>query len=170
MSASDLRQTAGALWSAALAAIPAALSARLSTSGAALEIGCGRGLSCLALADAFPSARVVGHDTAGPSIAQATALAANAGLAPRLLFETTDSTRLSHAAFDLVVVRSVLTRPDPRRLLNAIRNALVPDGSCLVIETAGAASTLKTLARGAGFSRFRVDANDSRFQLAELGR
>ncbi|MEO8215391.1 MAG: hypothetical protein ABI560_19480, partial [Myxococcales bacterium] len=51
-----------ALWVAAGLAVPADVDSRLRAGGAVLEVGCGGGLGCLALAEAYPFTRVVGHD------------------------------------------------------------------------------------------------------------
>jgi SAM-dependent methyltransferase len=157
---------AGALWGAAWSAIPVAVARQLEAGGTALEIGCGRGLACLALAQAIPAARVVGHDPDPDAIARATALAAESGLGERLRFAAGDSMRLPRAAFALVVVSRILARPDANGLLNAIRNALLPDGACLVLE----AARVGAIARSAGFSRARLHPWPGPLQLWELGR
>jgi SAM-dependent methyltransferase len=174
-----LEPRAGALWGAAWSAIPIEVARRLEAGGATLEVGCGRGLACLALAEDFPAARVTGHDPDPLAIAQATVLARAAGLEPRLRFAVDDSTRLPRAAFDLVTVCSLVVRPcDPRRLLNAIRNALVPEGICLLLEPGAvdaarrgsAIATLRSLSSAAGFSRFRAHPEEGRLHLFELAR
>ena len=141
--------TGGALWGAVWAVIPEKVARQLDDAGAVLEIGCGRGLACVALAQAFPTARIRGHDPDPTAVAQAAALAAEVGLGERLRFAKDDSMRLPRATFALVVVSGILARPDPRALLNTIRNALVPDGACLALESTG----LGAVARTAGFSR-----------------
>jgi SAM-dependent methyltransferase len=164
--ARSLLPAAGALWSAAWSAIPPGVARLLEEGGTALEIGCGRGLACLALAQAFPAARVVGHDPDPEAIAHATALAADSGRDERLRFAAGDSMRLPRGTFALVVVSRILARPDPEGLLNAIRNALLPAGACLVLEAAGVGA----IARHAGFSRARLHPWPGPLQLWELGR
>ena len=170
---------AGALWGVVWAAIPEGVERRLEAGGAALEIGCGRGLACIALAEHYPAARITGYDSDPQAIAQATLLAGVCGLVPRVRFVVADSIRLPRATFDFVAVSRALVRaPDPRRLLNAIRNALVPDGVCLSFDPPAGhgsgggsiAETFRALARSAGFSRCRPHSPEGRPQLFELCR
>jgi SAM-dependent methyltransferase len=160
----------GALWGMVWTAIPEGVGRRLQAGGAALEIGCGRGLACIALAEHYPAAKVTGYDSDPQAIAQATLLAGVCGLAPRVRFVVADSMRLPRATFDFVAVWEMLVQaPDPRRLLNAIRNALVPDGVCLSFDTS-AGTGFRALARSAGFSRCRPHPEEGRPRLFELCR
>lgn len=170
---------AGALWGAAWSAIPRPVARRLAAGGAALEIGCGKGLACLALAEGFPAARITGHDRDERAIAEAVALARVAGLDARLQFGVADSLRLPRSAFDLVAAWGILEGPaEPGLLLNAIRNALVPEGTCLLLETPTSPTrhgrrpggSLRSLARAAGFSRCRSHSSERAIWLIELGR
>jgi SAM-dependent methyltransferase len=165
--------------SAAWWAVPDEIAARLHAGGSALEIGCGRGLGCLAVAEAFPLLAVTGQDRDAAAIAQARALAEAAGLAGRVRFEVSDSLRLPRASLDFVAAANLLDRDTAPRLLNAIRNALVPDGACLVVEPRrrlGAGTKLfeervRALAAAAGLSRVRTLAcPPSRLQVIELRR
>jgi len=123
-----------ALRVAAGAPVPPDVAERLHAGGRALEVDCGGGLGCLALAEAFSAARVVGHDRDPSEIARAQALALASGLGDRVTFAVAGSTRLPRAAFDLAAVREVSRREDALQVLNAIRNALTPEGACLLVE------------------------------------
>ncbi len=164
----------GALWSATWHALPAAITRALTAGGTALEVGCGSGLACLALAETFPEAQVVGHDPHPPAIARARELARAAALAHRLTFAVDDSTRLPRATFALVTAERLRQRhPDPRRVLNAIRNALLPEGTCLLLEALhlpGQRDDLAPLIRQAGFSRLRLLTPAPQPPLYELRR
>src|SRR5262249_25472596 len=81
---------------------------------------------CLALAEAFPSARVVGVDRDPEAIARAWSLAHASGLGDRVTFAAADSIRLPRAAFDLAAARAVSSGDDALQVLNDIRNALLP--------------------------------------------
>ena len=59
---------------------------RLASGGRVLDVGCGAGRAALALALAFPKARIVGIDTDKSSIEQARAAALGAGLDGRIEF------------------------------------------------------------------------------------
>ena len=158
----------GALWAAAWQTIPGPIVRMLADGGSALEVGCGTGLACLALAEAIPKATVVGHDQDPRVIERARQLAGAAGLEGRVRFFVDDSRKLPRATFHLVTAEDLRARhPDSRRVLNAIRNALVPEGACLLLD---AAVDLQTLARQAGFSRLRVVPREGYRALLELRR
>jgi SAM-dependent methyltransferase len=165
------------------AALPDAIATRLRAATSVLEIGCGHGLGCLAMAEAFPMLSIAGHDGDAAAIARARALALSAGLDHRVRFEVSDSLRLPRHSADLVVVSGARGRPDAARLLNAIRNALSTEGACLLVERApprtfpGRASAraadeaLRAAAEQAGFSRFRrLRSSDRGVEIFELGR
>jgi SAM-dependent methyltransferase len=167
----------GALWAAAWQSIPDPIARMLSDGGWALEVGCGAGLACLALAEAIPRARVIGHDEDAEAIARARALARAAGLDGRLSFYIDDSRKLPRATFHLVTAEELRARhAEPRRVLNAIRNALVPDGACLLLEPPRPLPTrvpdidLQSLAWQTGFSRFRPVPSEGPLRLFELRR
>ena len=161
-------------WVAAWLAMPGEVVQRLVDGGAALELGCGSGLSCLALAEAFPTAHITGRDRDAAAVTRARALARTAALDDRLQFQLErEGDRLPRAAYDLIVLASGL-EPDPRRRLNQIRNALRPEGACLLVERrpAGpdALAPLRAIAEAVGFSRFRPVAGEGALLLLELRR
>jgi len=160
-------RTSVALWVAAGLAVPADVAGRLRAGGAALEIGCGAGLGCLALAEAYPDARVVGHDRDAGAIARAQALARAGGLDARVSFVVTDSEKLPRDAYDLASLASLADRRQALPVLNAVRNAITPDGVCVLLEPpaslllggargAAAADRLRALAEQAGFSKISL--------------
>jgi predicted O-methyltransferase YrrM len=167
-----------ALRVAAGAPIPADVAERLRAGGRALELDCGGGLGCLALAEAFPAARVVGHDHDPEAIARAQTLARTSGLDGRVTFAVDGATRLERASFDLATVRGVSLRDDSLQVLNAVRNALVPDGVCLLVEplTGGArardaaAREIGALARRAGFAGCELTCREPDVDVYELRR
>jgi SAM-dependent methyltransferase len=164
----------GALWSAAWQSVPDSITRTLGEGAAALDVNCGAGLACLALAEALPGAQVLGHDVDAEAIARARALAQAARLDHRVRFATDDSTRLPHASFALVTAEDLQIRArDPARVLNAIRNALTPTGACLLLEPThprAPARRLEALAAAAGFSRLRLLPSEPRLRLYELRR
>lgn len=175
-----------ALRVAAGAPVPPDVAERLLGGGRALELDCGSGLGCLALAEAFPAAHVVGHDRDLAEIARAQQLARASGLEDRVTFAVTGSMRLDRASFDLAAVRVVLTRDDALQVLNTIRNALTPDGVCLLVEPThdgdkpvlatnesrrnARAQALATLAMQAGFLRCELSCREPTFDVYELRR
>jgi 2-polyprenyl-3-methyl-5-hydroxy-6-metoxy-1,4-benzoquinol methylase len=179
--------TSVALRLAAGAPVPADVAERLRAGGSALEVDCGGGLGCLALAEAFPAARVVGHDRDAAAVVRAQALARASGLDGRVSFALTGATRLERAGFDLATIRAVSRRSDALQILNGLRNALSPEGVCLVVEPwpesdrrmsllASArgrdamADALGRLARQAGFLRFELACREPSLDVYELRR
>ena len=175
-----------ALRVAAGAPVPPDVADRLLAGGRALEVDCGGGLGCLALAEAFPAARVLGHDRDPAEIARAQKLARASGLEDRVTFAVAGSTRLDRASFDLAAVRSVSTRSDALQVLNAIRNALTPEGVCLLVEPTHGGGTplvatteagrnarsqaIAGLAMQAGFSRCELSCREPTLDVYELRR
>jgi predicted O-methyltransferase YrrM len=157
-------RTSGALWVAAGLSVPGDIDGRLRTGAVALEIGCGGGLGCLALAEAYPATKVVGHDRDAEAIARAQAMAHAADLDGRVSFVVSDSERLPRNGYDLVTVATLSDRRHALEVLNAIRNAIVPDGVCVLLEPPvsvvlggpkrrRAEDRLRALAERAGFSK-----------------
>jgi predicted O-methyltransferase YrrM len=163
---SDSR-TSGALWVAAGVSVPADLDGRLRAGGSALEIGCGGGVGCLALAEAYPATSVVGHDLDAEAIARARALAEAAHLDGRVSFVVSDSEKLPRNAYDLITVATLSDRRQVLQILNAIRNAIVPGGVCVLLEPPVSAvlsaakrriavDHLRALAERAGFAQISL--------------
>lgn len=165
---------AGGSWIAAAVVVPADIEARLRAGGAVFEVGCGDGVGCLALAQAYPDAEIHGQDADRHAVRRARLLARAAGVAARVTFAVGDSTRLPRAAFDLIAAFGVIAfTKDARRLLNAIRNALVPAGAFILAEPVSAGTRARRPHRdalAAGFSHVRLLREQARVALYELRR
>lgn len=126
-------------------------AALLDAGGAVLDAGCGIGWSTIALADAFPNARVVGIDLDEASIEEARFNARDAGVADRVEFvlgNAGDSAAVRRAAlaaggadaaaasgFDLVTVFEALhDMGRPVDALAEFRALLRPGGALLVAD------------------------------------
>jgi 2-polyprenyl-3-methyl-5-hydroxy-6-metoxy-1,4-benzoquinol methylase len=108
---------------------------RLKAGGTALDVGCGSGRAVIALASAFPEARIHGYDAHHGSIERARANAQAAGVAERATFDVVDCTRLPAQSFDFISTFDVVhDSVDPVGLLKSIRRALKPDGTYLMVE------------------------------------
>ena len=80
------------------------VASRLSAGGRVLDLGCGTGWSSIAIAQAFPAARVHGLDTDTASIDEARHHAAQAGVADRVTFTTANAADVpTDEPYDLVV-------------------------------------------------------------------
>ena len=103
---------------------------RLREGGRALDVGCGSGRVCIALAEAFSKAAVVGVDPDKESIDRARA-ASRAGK-----FVVGDVSSVEKGAgFDLATLCDVLhDLAEPQKTLEEIRALLKPDGTLFIIE------------------------------------
>jgi 2-polyprenyl-3-methyl-5-hydroxy-6-metoxy-1,4-benzoquinol methylase len=103
---------------------------RLRAGGRALDVGCGSGRVCIALAEAFPKAEVVGVDPDASSIERARTAA------PQLKFSVGDVSSVEkREGFDLVTLCDVLhDLAEPQKVLEQIRALLKPDGALFIIE------------------------------------
>jgi predicted O-methyltransferase YrrM len=146
-----------------LAAMPDLL-ARLESArhSRVADVGCGRGFSTLAIADALLDAHVDGFDVDAGSIADARAHAADAGLDGRVRYVCADAAGLAaHGPYDLVLLRAMSAPTAP---LRAARVALSAGGAVVVVDerpsaapgTAMRAGTVRRLADQAGYARVDV--------------
>src|SRR5713101_5517730 len=107
----------------------------LSEGGSALDVGCGSGRAAIAMASAFPRAKLFGYDGHPGSVERARANAKAAGVADRVTFDVVDCTKLPTGQFDFIATFDVIhDSVDPVGLLKAIRAALKPDGTYLMVE------------------------------------
>jgi 2-polyprenyl-3-methyl-5-hydroxy-6-metoxy-1,4-benzoquinol methylase len=118
-----------------LKALPQAV-ARLEGGGRALDVGCGAGRVCIALAKAFPKAEVVGLDPDAESIGQASAAAQAAGLGGRVRFlaQTTGQIEAGDG-FDLITAFDCIHDfSAPEKTLREMRALLKPEGTLFIAE------------------------------------
>jgi 2-polyprenyl-3-methyl-5-hydroxy-6-metoxy-1,4-benzoquinol methylase len=113
---------------------------RLHRDGAeAVEVGCGEGWAAIALAQAFPSLRLLAIDTDEASISAARRHAAHAQVDDRVRFEVCDASEPleepNHGRFDLVCAfEMVHDVSDPVGVLQAARHAVKDDGVVLIMD------------------------------------
>ncbi|MFI7698190.1 class I SAM-dependent methyltransferase [Nonomuraea sp. NPDC049480] len=121
----------------ALAGVPA-LDAVLRRPGARIaDVGCGAGWSSIALARAYPEARVEGVDLDGPSVVLAERNAAASGLGDRLSFHRGDAALLGDGRYDAVFAfECVHDMARPVDTLAAARNAIMPGGAVVIMDEA----------------------------------
>jgi len=115
----------------------------LSSPGARIaDVGCGAGWSTIALAQAYPEARVVGFDIDQPSIDMARAAAAHEGVADRVTFRLAGGETLTERdQFDAAFAFECLhDMPRPVEVLSAIRSSVRPGGLVVVVDEAVADS------------------------------
>ena len=109
---------------------------RLREAGARVaDVGCGQGWSSLAVARAFPLARVDGVDADPGSVADSRRHAAEAGVAGRVRFVEGDAAALPGGPYDLVMILETLhDLPRPVDALRAAHAATAPGGAVLVVD------------------------------------
>jgi cyclopropane fatty-acyl-phospholipid synthase-like methyltransferase len=101
-----------------------------------LDLGCGEGVSTIAMARAYPRIRVTGIDLDVASIEAARDAAARAGLSDRVAFEPGDASRVhDRGPFDLATVFEALhDMGDPVGVLRAVRANLGERGVLFIAD------------------------------------
>jgi SAM-dependent methyltransferase len=107
---------------------------KLKKGGRAADVGCGHGASTLLMARTYPNSQFIGYDYHTPSIEVAQKLAKEAGLS-NVRFETADATGYADKDFDFIAFFDCLhDMADPVGAAKHARNALKPDGNCMIVE------------------------------------
>jgi SAM-dependent methyltransferase len=108
---------------------------KLRAGARVADIGCGRGASTIAMAQAFPASTFVGYDSHPQSIDRASEQAAQAGVSGRVRFEIASATDFPGHGYDLVAhFDSFHDLGDPLGAARRVRRALSPDGTWLIVE------------------------------------
>jgi SAM-dependent methyltransferase len=108
--------------------------AKLTRGGRVADVGCGHGASTILMAKAFPESEFVGLDYHAASIDTARARAAEAGVV-NARFTQADATTYAERDFDLIAFFDCLhDMADPAGAARHARQALVPDGHCMIVE------------------------------------
>ncbi|MFD2094015.1 class I SAM-dependent methyltransferase [Blastococcus deserti] len=108
---------------------------RLRRGARVADVGAGRGVSTIVLAEAYPASAFVGFDIDAPSVTAARKAAAETGLTERVSFEVADATAFPGAGYDLISFTDCLhDLGDPVAAAAHARSALAPDGTVLVVE------------------------------------
>ncbi|WP_448612594.1 class I SAM-dependent methyltransferase [Modestobacter sp. URMC 112] len=104
--------------------------------GRVADLGCGSGWSTIALARAYPAARVHGIDSDEASVRDARRHATDAGVADRATFALLDAAEAGAAErYDLVTLFETLhDMAHPVAALRAARSLLAPGGAVLVAD------------------------------------
>ncbi|UCF37682.1 MAG: class I SAM-dependent methyltransferase [Acidobacteriota bacterium] len=99
------------------------------------DVGCGNGQAMITIARAFPNTRTQGFDVYAPSIEKARRNAREAGVEDRAEFIVGGTGDLPKGKFDLVTNFAVVHHySHPVKEMKAIRQALGPNGSYLILE------------------------------------
>jgi 2-polyprenyl-3-methyl-5-hydroxy-6-metoxy-1,4-benzoquinol methylase len=108
---------------------------RLRAGGRVIDIGCGSGRAVLTLASAFPEADVNGYDISVLALERAEANRATRGLANAAFHDARVDPMPSDGAADLVITFDCIhDMTHPQEMMAAIRSAIAPDGSWLLVD------------------------------------
>ena len=99
-----------------------------------VDIGCGEGWSTLAVARAYPTARVVGIDLDAESIEAPRRHAAEEGMSGGVEFRHGDASGLAEPADLALIIEAVHDMANPVPVLSAVREALLPGASLIVVD------------------------------------
>lgn len=111
------------------------VQATLEAGALVADVGCGLGVSTMAMAEAFPASRFVGFDYHAASVAEAARAAAEAGVGDRVGFEVADAASFPGDGYDLVCVFDALhDMGDPTAVAARCRAALRDGGTLMLVE------------------------------------
>ena len=126
-------QLLGTQWLPGVSDVDARL--RADPSARVADVGCGEGWSTIAIARAYPKARVVGVDLDGPSIEAARRHARDAGLGEQVEFRHGDAASLDDGPYDAaIIIEAVHDMANPVPVLQAVRRVLAEGASLIVVD------------------------------------
>ncbi len=139
--AEDSSQTVVAALDEHILPLAAGLPERLSAGIKVLDVGCGRGLALMRMAESYPKSRFTGYDLSAEATDWATAKARALGL-DNVTFTARDLSDFHHtapaAAFDLVTsFDAIHDQAQPLNVLKGIRRAVAEDGIYLAQDIKG---------------------------------
>jgi ubiquinone/menaquinone biosynthesis C-methylase UbiE len=113
------------------------VDAKLRAGAKVADVGCGLGASTVLLAQEYPESRCHAFDYHAGSVELARKRAADAGVAERTTFDVASAQDFPGSGYDLVATFDCLhDMGDPLGAARHIRNALMPDGTWLIVEPA----------------------------------
>ncbi len=114
------------------------VTAKLAAGAKAADIGCGSGAALLELARAYPSSEFHGYDSSELAIRLARENLARSGLTNVAFHDTAADALPPDASFDFILTWDCLhDMTDPAGAMRAIRAAIKPDGTWLIVDIKG---------------------------------
>ena len=111
---------------------------RLQAGAAVGDVGCGSGRALIEMARAFPHSRFQGFDSAPIAIQRAQQTVQESGLTNITLHLKPAAELPTSPTFDFVLTWDCLhDMVDPQSAINAIRKAIKPDGTWLIVDING---------------------------------
>jgi 2-polyprenyl-3-methyl-5-hydroxy-6-metoxy-1,4-benzoquinol methylase len=115
------------------------VASKLAAGAKAADVGCGSGGALLEMARAFTMSEFHGYDSAGIAIDLAHERLARAGVSNVTLHRADAAMLPADASFDFVMTWDCLhDMARPAEAMRAIRAAIKPDGTWLIVDIAGA--------------------------------
>jgi 2-polyprenyl-3-methyl-5-hydroxy-6-metoxy-1,4-benzoquinol methylase len=114
------------------------LHEQLTNGALVADVGCGEGWSSIAIANAYPGAKVDGYDIDEPSVAAARQHARASGVSDQVSFHAVDAGSQEVAGkYDLATAfECIHDLPDPVGVLRAMHRMTKPDGRVVVMDEA----------------------------------
>jgi SAM-dependent methyltransferase len=107
---------------------------KLARGARAADVGCGHGASTILMAKAYPNSEFIGYDYHPQSIETARQRSKDAD-AGNARFEVADASSYNGRDFDLIAFFDCLhDMADPEGAARHAREALKPDGTCMIVE------------------------------------
>ena len=111
------------------------VDAALRAGGRVADVGCGEGWSSIGIARGYPTARVDGFDVDAASVDAARRHAEAEGVADRVRVHHAEVASAEAGVYDLVCAfECVHDMPDPVSVLAAMRRAVAPGGTVLIMD------------------------------------
>lgn len=108
---------------------------RLSSGGAAIDIGCGAGGAVLLMAEAFPNSTFVGYDISQHALQRAEERRAEAGLENARFVDPRREPMPTDGSVDFVsTIDCIHDMTHPQEMMAAIRSAIADDGVWLLVD------------------------------------
>lgn len=119
----------------------AGVTAKLAAGARVADVGCGSGAALLEMARAYPGSEFHGYDTSALAIRLAEERAAGSGLGNVTFHHAAAESLPPDGSLDFVLTWDCLhDMTDPSGAIRAIRAAIKPDGTWLIVDINGAPS------------------------------
>jgi len=114
------------------------VTTKLSEGAKVADVGCGSGTALLEIAKAYPKSQFHGYDSSEVAITLAEECLAKSGLTNVMFHHVSADSMAADASFDFILTWDCLhDMLDPLTAMRAIRAAIKPDGSWLIVDING---------------------------------
>jgi 2-polyprenyl-3-methyl-5-hydroxy-6-metoxy-1,4-benzoquinol methylase len=111
---------------------------RMHSGISVADVGCGAGGAVMLMASAFPASMFIGYDISSFALERAESRLADEGAENVRFVDPRDTTLPSDNSVDLVTTFDCIhDMTDPQGMINAIREAIAPDGTWLLVDIKG---------------------------------